>query len=240
MKATLFAALLLVAASLIAQTPPPPTPRDSALVETISVTGTGDVTLTPDRVIFNVGVDTTSPNVADAVRQNNEKVARVVNALKVAGATDREIRTSNFSIQPQFEYVERGRPRLLGYQVSNNVTVTKNNPAEAGRLLQSAVDAGANTASGLIFTVSDETRGRDEGLRAAFSDARAKAQLLAQAAGRTLGRAISITEGSAPSPPMYKGMVAARAVSEAVQMDVPVAPGTEELKFTVSVIFEMR
>ena len=240
MKRLLVAALLLGAASLQAQTPPPPTPREAALVETVSVSGTGDVTLTPDRMVFTVGVDTTSPNVAEAVRQNNEKVDRVVRALKAAGATDREIRTSNFSINPQFEYVDRGRPRLLGYQVNNNVTVTKNSTAEAGRLLQTAVDAGANTASGLMFTVSDETRGRDEGLRAAFNDARSKAQLLAQAAGRTLGRAISITEGAAPSYPIYKGMVGSRAVAEAVQVDVPVSPGTEELKFTVSVIFELR
>lgn len=240
MKSTFVFAALLVAATLSAQTPPPPQPREPALVETISVTGTGDVMLTPDRVIFTVGVDTMAPVVADAVRQNNEKTTRIIAALKAAGATDRDIRTSNFSIFPQYEYVDRQRPRLTGYQVSNSITVTRNNPTEAGRLLQAAIDAGANTASGLTFTVSDQTRGREEGLKAAFGDARSKAQILAQAAGRTLGRAISITEGSAPNYPIAKmGMVANRAMAEA-QMDVPVQGGTEELKFTVSVIFELR
>ena len=81
--------VLLSASSLLAQTSVSPPPREPAMVETVSVTGSGKVTLTPDRVVFTIGVDTTALTVADAVRQNNEKVARVVAALKAAGATDR-------------------------------------------------------------------------------------------------------------------------------------------------------
>jgi uncharacterized protein YggE len=241
MKKTALCIAILTAAPLLAQAPVSPPPREAALVETISVTGSADVQLTPDRVIFSIGVDTTALTVADAVRQNNDQTARVIAALKAAGATDRDIRTSNFGIHPQYEYIEARKPRLSGYQVTNSVTVTKNTPAEAGRLLQAAIDAGANTASGLTFTVADETRGRDEGLRAAFTDARGKAQVLAQSAGRTLGRAISITEGAAQHPvpppmPMYaRGMVMAEA-----KQDVPVEPGSQESRFTVSVIFELR
>lgn len=216
-----------------------PTPRLPALVETISVSGLGKVTLTPDRVIFTVGVQTIAQTVEDAVNQNNAKVAQVIAALKNAKATDAEIRTSNFSIYPQQEYKEGQAPRVAGYQVSNDITVTRDKVGDAGKLLQAAISAGVNQASGLTFSVSDPTRGRDAALKKAFDDARAKAEILAQAAQRSLGRAISITEGTAPqvSPqPMLRTMAA----MESKVSDVPISQGTEELNFTVSVIFELQ
>ncbi|HEX9981655.1 MAG TPA: SIMPL domain-containing protein [Thermoanaerobaculia bacterium] len=221
-----------------------PAPRDVAMPETISVTGSGRTSLTPDRFSFSVGVQTIAPTVEAAVNENNTRVQNVIAALKKAGATDRDIRTSNFSIYPQQDYREQqqGRlPQILGYQVSNNITVTSKDVTVAGRWLQLAVSSGVNTSSGIQFEVSDPAAGRDTGMRAAYNDARAKATLLAQAAGRTLGRALSITEGSQPNympPPGVRGSYA-KAEAMAVT-DVPIESGATELTFTVSVVFELR
>ncbi|HKB80815.1 MAG TPA: SIMPL domain-containing protein, partial [Thermoanaerobaculia bacterium] len=162
-----------------------------------------------------------------------------IGALKRAGATEQEIRTSNFSIYPQQVYEQGKPPRVTGYQATNSVTVTKKDVREAGRLLQAAIGAGVNQTSGLNFEVSDLSKGRDEGLRAAFDDARAKAMLLAQAAGRTLGRALSISEGGSPAQPP-RPMVQAMAVRAEAVSTPPVESGTQELTYSVSVVFEMR
>ena len=234
-----FLPLLMIAAPMAAQTVTQP-PREVATAETVSVTGTGRTTLVPDRFSFTAGVQTTAPTVEEAVNQNNAKIASVITALKKAGATDQEVRTTNFSIFPQQVYEQGQAPRVVGYQASNQVTVTKKEIAVAGRLLQVALNAGVNETSGLNFEVSDPARGRDQGLKAAFDDARAKANLLAQAAGRTLGRAMMITEGTEAVPPprgMAMGVMAAKA--EAVSQ-VPVESGTRELAYTISVVFEMR
>jgi uncharacterized protein len=234
-----FLSLLLLAAPMAAQTVTQP-PREIATAETISVTGTGKTTLVPDRFSFTSGVQTTAPTVEEAVNQNNAKIASVIAALKKAGATDQEIRTTNFSIFPQQVYEQGQAPRVVGYQASNQVLVTKKDIAMAGRLLQVALNAGVNETSGLNFEVSDPARGRDQGLKAAFDDARAKATLLARAAGRTLGRAMMITEGSDATPPprpMPMGVMAAK--GEAISQ-VPVEGGTRELAYTISVVFEMR
>lgn len=225
-----------------AQTPPLAPPREAAPLETISVTGTGRVQLTPDRVTFSVGVETSAPTVADAVEENSRKVARIIAALKKAGVQDKEVRTSNFSVNPQYDYQRGPKPQLTGYQVNNMVTVTRDKTADVSKLLQAAIDSGANQIHGVSFVVADMERSRDQGLRAAFDDARAKADVLARAAGRTLGRAIAITEGTATVPPIYpmqmrgmaEGMVAAKAP------DVPVEQGSEEIRHTVSVVFELR
>ncbi len=232
--------LALISAAAGAQTAGAP-PRQEAPVEMISVTGTGRVKLSPDRVRFNVGVETTASTPSEALAQNNRNIEKVIAALKKAGAKSDEIQTSNFSIYPQFEYVENRRPRIIGYQVVNNVTVIRESTADAGKLLQAAVDAGVNQASGLTFFVADETRARQEGLRKAFADAKAKAETLASAAGRSVGRAVAITEGSGQAP-IYPPMAyAAKAmVAESRDSSVPVEQGSQELAFTVSVIFEMR
>ena len=225
--------LLIAAAPLAAQTPAQPAP------ETIRVSGTGHATLTPDRFSFTAGVQTQAPTVEEAVNQNNSKMNAVIAALKRAGATDAEVRTSNFSIYPQQVYEQGQPPRITGYQANNSVTVTKKDIAAASKLLQAAISSGVNETSGLNFEVSAPSRGRDQGLRAAFDDARAKAALLAQAAGRTLGRAMEISEsGEGPIPPPRPlGVMAVRAESVSAP---PVESGTRELTYTVSVVFEMR
>jgi uncharacterized protein len=235
-----FASIILAAGSVALAQPATMAPREAALPETVSVTGMGRVTLAPDRFMFNVGVQTNAPTVDAAVNENNERVARVVAALKAAGAKPEEIQTSGFSIFPQQDYQQGQPPRLLGYQVTNSVTVRKSEVASASKLLQVAIGAGVNTASGLNFEVSDPARGREVGLKAAFDDARAKASLLARAAGRTLGRAMNITEGGevAPMPRPVRAMAMAAKIGDV--SEVPVESGTQELSFTVSVVFELK
>jgi len=221
--------IALSALSVLAQPAPP---------ETVTVTGTGRASLTPDRFTFNVGVQTVAPTVDDAVSENNKRVQSVIAALKRAGAAEKDIQTSNFNIFPQQEYGEGRLPRILGYQVNNTVTVRSTKIGDAGRLLGVAISAGVNTASGLNFEVADPARGREQGLRAAFDDANAKATLLAQAAGRTLGRALQIQEGAQPNvPPPYP---MAKAMEMRVAQNVPVEAGTQELSFTITATFELR
>jgi uncharacterized protein YggE len=207
--------------------------------ETITVSGIGKSSVVPDRVSFTVGLQTVGNTVEEATNQNNEKLAKVLAALKAAGAQQKHIQTSGFSIWPQQDHRQGALPRIIGYQVSNSLIVRTEKVVDAGRLLQAAVNAGANTSSGLHFEVTDPAKGRDEGLRAAFADAREKAGLLAQAAGRTLGRTLRITEGvQAAPPPIPLPRAAMRA--EASVTEVPVASGTQDTTYTVSAVFELR
>jgi len=236
MKRFLFASIIVAGATgAFAQTPSIPIPPPW---ESVSVSGTGHSSVTPDRFSFNVGVQTVANTVDDAVSQNNKRVAAVLAALKSAGAQDKDIQTSTFNIYPQQDYQQGKLPRILGYQVTNSITVRSTKVADAGRYLGVAIAAGVNTSSGINFEVADASRGRDQGLRAAFDDAKAKAVLLAQAAGRTLGRALTINEGTFSAPPQPYPMQ--RAMAMEARADVPIESGTQEQTYTVSVIFELR
>lgn len=211
-----------------------------AMPGTITVTGTGHSSVTPDRFSFTVGVQTAASNVDDAVNENNRRVANVIASLKKAGAGDKDIQTSNFSIWPQQDYREGQLPRITGYQVSNSITVRSPKVGDVGRLLGIAISAGVNTASGINFEVSDPSRGRDTGMKAAFDDARAKAMLLAQAANRTLGRAIMIREGVEQVPPQPYPMRAMAMEAKAAVSEVPVESGTQETAYTITATFELQ
>jgi len=230
----LAAAMIAGAAGMLGQTAPAP------MQETVSVSGTGKVTLTPDRYTFTLGVQTIAPTVDQAVNENNARVANVLAALKKAGATDAQIRTSNFSIYPQQDYSQQNQlPRILGYQVNNSITVTRDKIGDAGKLLQAAISAGVNQSSGLQFQVSDPVRGRDQGMKMAFDDAKSKATVLAQAAGRSVGRALTISETGAEPPRPYPMAQMVRA-GKAEVSEVPVEGGTQEVTYNVSVVFELR
>ena len=225
--------------ALQAQTPPGPVPREAATWQTLSVTGTGRVSLTPDRARFTVGVQTVAPSLAAATQENAARMTAILASLRQAGATDRELRTTGLSIYPQQSAEPGKQSRITGYQVSNNVAVTRNDPATIGTLLEAAVQAGANTVSGVNFTVSD-ARGKDIGLQAAFADAKAKADVLARAAGRTVGRALAITEGGAAMPPGPMPMYRRAEMAQAASFAAPVESGAEEIAFTVSVVFALE
>jgi uncharacterized protein YggE len=229
------AALLAAAPRVEAQAP---APREAA-VDSVSVTGIGKTAVTPDRASFSAGVQTLAASVQAALQDNNARVTAIVAALRKLGLADKDIRTSQVSIYPQQDHQPGKQPRITGYQVSNTVSVVLDKPAEAGRFLQAAVDAGANTVSGLSFSVSEPARHRDQALQAAYADARAKAETLAKASGRGVGRALWISEGTDVSQPP-RPFAYARAEKGLMQASVPVEPGEEELTFSVSVTFELK
>ena len=223
-----------------AQQSPQPLARDAVMAETVTVSGMGRSTVAPDRFSFTVGVQTVAASIDAAVSENNRRTAAVIAALKGAGAQQKDIQTANFNIWPQQDYQEGRLPRILGYQVTNNVTVRSTKIADAGKLLGIAIDAGVNTSSGINFEVADPAAGRDDGMRLAYEDARAKAATLAKAAGRSLGRALVISEGGQPNMPTPPPYVRAMAMEAKVSSDVPVEAGTQEQVYNVSVTFELR
>jgi uncharacterized protein YggE len=223
--------LALAAPAAVAQETP-----DGLLTHALRVSGTAEVSLVPDRVSFTVGVETTAAQVADAVEQNNQRARAVIDALVAAGVDKTRIRTTSLSLQPQYEHREGRTPQIVGYHASNSVTVTSDRTAEVGKLLQAAINAGANQVLQLAYTASKPGKARDDGLAAAFADARSKAEVLARAAGRTLGQALSIVEGSLPPP---RPLFMERNVMAAAVSDVPAEPGMLETSVTVTVVFEL-
>jgi uncharacterized protein YggE len=225
-----FSALLAAAFFLAAG------PALAADLRTISMAGHGVVKGAPDQVQVNAGVSTSAPTAAQALTANTARMRTVFAALEKMGVPAKNIQTINFSVSPQYTGgTNNERPRLTGYQVSNDVSVRLDDVAKLGAALDALVTAGANQMNGINFSIRDPdpllTKARAE----AIADAKLRAETYARAAGVTLGAIQSINEGGVEPPrPMYKAM-AMRADSS-----VPVAVGEESVTADVSVVWEIR
>lgn len=150
----------------------------------LTVTGSAAITAAPDRASISVGVNETAAEVSQAQTTANAKVNAIVEAVKALGVEESKISTSNYSIFPQTEYdADTGRSVLVGYQVSNTVTINLEDFSLLDRVIDEAVAAGANEMYGITFDVSTRSELYRQALEQAVQAAADKAQLMAAAAG---------------------------------------------------------
>jgi uncharacterized protein YggE len=203
----------------------------------ISVTGTGRVTLSPDLADVQLGVMVQRPTVKVARDDAATAMTAVIAALKAAGIADADLTTSMLSLQPQYDYGNNGgTPRIVGYQFSNSVKATVRNLDKLGDVIDGAIAAGATSLDGVTFRVEDETKAEAQARIAAMADARAKADALAGAAGVSISGVISIAETVAPTP--YP-MPYAATFDSAKGAATPIQPGTNEVTVSVSVAYRI-
>lgn len=209
-----------------------------AYAGSISIEGRGEVTAAPDMAQINSGITTQGATAREALDANSAAMAELIAELKAAGIEARDIQTSGFSVNPNYVYTderdENGYslpPKINGYQVANTVTVTVRALDTLGAILDKSVTIGANTINGVTFAVADPSELYDEARKAAFADARDKAELYATAAGGTLDEINSISESQGFNSPQPVAMYSMRA--EAASADVPVEGG--ELTFSINV-----
>ena len=166
---------------------------------TVTATGTGTVTLTPDRAVFTAGVTTQDKTVDAAQTANAAAMRQVIDALKALGVAAEDLQTSNYSVNPVYTYdssASGDQQTLVGYSVSNTVTVTVRTLDTLPALLDGAAAAGANQTYGISFESSQSDAAYDQALTIAAQEALRRATLIAKAIGRDVGAVQSIGEAN--------------------------------------------
>ncbi|MBI6629835.1 SIMPL domain-containing protein [Pontibaca sp. S1109L] len=201
----------------------------------ISVTGEGQVEATPDMVTLSLGVTHEADEAADAMSQTSDAVAQILARLTGMGLEQRDVQTRSLTLNPVWSNQPETKPRrseITGYVASNIVIVRVRNMDKLGGILDAVVADGANTFNGLSFGLQEPDALADKARKQAVADGRAKAELLAQAAGVKLGQVISITDQDRGQPmPRMMEMSAMR------DSGVPVASGEVTIDASVSMIF---
>lgn len=202
----------------------------------LTVSGQGEARVAPDMATIQMGVTTQAASAAEAMRQNSTQQTAVIEALTGAGVETADIQTSGLNLTPMMDYGEGRAPAVTGYQASNMVAVRIKDVARLGEVLDAIVGAGANEINGIGFTRDDATGTEDEARRAAVADARHKAEVLAEAAGLTLGPVLVLRDTPSPEGPRPM-MMEARAM--AADAKVPVAAGEVAMNATVEMQFAL-
>jgi hypothetical protein len=212
-------------------------PRTAVLAATsgatrITVTGTGNVTGTPNQLVLDMGVQVNGSSVGSALGNANDAVNRVTAALRADGVAAKDIQSSGLSIWPNYP---NNSQVPNGYSVSESLTATLNSLARAGSQINDAVHAGGNatTVGGVSLNLTDTSALLAQARARAVADATVKAGQYAKALGEPLGPVISITDQASTQPyPVYAG-----AASSAQSKAVPISPGTQQLSVSITVVF---
>lgn len=226
-----------IAATLAAASPA--LAQDAKMPRLISLSGQGEVRRAPDIAVVTTGVLSQGATAAEALAANTGTMNALLAALKEAGIADKDVQTSNFMVQPRYNFQENKAPELVGYDVSNNVTISVRKIGDLGALLDKVVQAGSNQINGIAFDVSEPSASLDEARKLATQDATRKAKIYAEAMGVTLGPVMSISEGINFQPPMpaVRGKVM---MADAASAPVPVAAGEQRLSVDVNITWEIR
>ena len=203
----------------------------------ISVTGTGEVTGTPDTVEIDLGVSVMGKTVEAATSSAAEKAEALISALTANGVAKEDITTTNYSIYPEYDY-RSGRERLIGYRVTNTVRAKIRDIGESGSVIDAATAAGGNDVrvNGLRFSIEDNTELVEAAREVAWNDALAKATQLAELSGQTLGAAMFISE-TVSAPPVPRFFDEYLASSLTGDFETPIQPGTSAVTISLSVHF---
>lgn len=228
----------------------------------VTVNGIGEVTAVPDVASFSFSVTETSKQIADAQDTASKKMNAIIDALKSLGIDEKDIKTTGYNTYPKYEYQRSvcptlspesmsvssayfpctdGKQVLIGYEVSQSITVKVRKTSEAGKVLSKVGELGAKNISGLNFVVDDIEKVKAEARDLAIKDAKEKAKVLQKSLGVRFSKITSFYEnGNYPSygyggDMMDGGVMSAKAVS------VPQIPvGEDKIVSNISITYEVR
>ena len=212
----------------------------------VTVAGETSMKAQPDAAIVVLSVITQGKQALNAQQDNARKSDAVIQALKASAGADPEIKSSDYSLQPQYDYRYNKLPKIIGYEARNSVMVTMGDLTKVGAVIDAATQAGANSVESVSFILRDNSPVRGQALAEASRQAMTKAQSIAQAMGGQVVRVVEEQEAGTTGTPTnsaaadnfdLRGINAARM---AVFKSTPVQAGPLNVNSRVQVVVEIR
>lgn len=204
---------------------------------TITLSATGSASAVPDFATIMVGVMTEGDTANVALAANTKAMRQVVDTLKSRGLASKDLQTSDFSVQPRYEYKQDGTPpKINGYQVMNTLHIRVRELGSLGEILDEVVQVGSNQINGIQFGVTKADELTDAARREAVTKATRRAKLYTEAAGVTLGPVLRIEEQAFNSGP--RPLMATKAI--AAESAVPIEAGEQSLEIAVTMTWTIE
>ena len=205
---------------------------------TLRITGEASVSAVPDMVRLQLGVRKDAKEAVAASKAVGTALAQVMKELDAVGIKPKDMQTTQLSLVPQLDYSGSGAPKKLGYQAQSTLTVTLYDIDQIGVVLDKVLSAGASVGvtefGGLNFDLTNRKLLRDQAMQEAVKSARRDAELLAKAAGMSLGKVTVLSYGPSGGP---VPIMMARGMAEASSM--PIAAGEMDILAQVQMEFEL-
>jgi uncharacterized protein YggE len=231
MSRNLLCASILLASAISGQ--------DSAkLAHVVRASGEATVTANPDRAQVTIGVVSQASTAQTAAAQNATQTSEMLQALKPALSANGRVKTSGYSLSPDYQYPGDGKPpKLIGYHASNTVLVTLDDLSQLGKIIDTVTRAGANTINGIAFTLRNDETVRAEALGEAAAKARASAEAIAKALNL---RVLGVTNAEATELPSVRPIFAEPTATAQVNARAPTPVETGTLDIHASVVVTLQ
>jgi len=204
----------------------------------VRATGEATVSAHPDRAQISIGVLTQASTAQAAATANATQTTQVIDAIKKTLGESGELKTTGYSISPQYQYTTGRSPKITGYQASNTVLIVVNELSLLGKVIDAASDSGANNINGVSFSLKDETHARNQALAEAASKARAAAESIAKALNVHV---VGVLQAETAQTPTFRPLNRSFAAMAAPQaMPTPIEPGDLDIQATVTVTLEVQ
>ena len=199
----------------------------------IAVAARGEIKVSPDRATIQVSVQTRAATAAAAASENATKQAAVIQALRALGLGSDQISTINYNVYPEQRYEPNKEPIVIGYNVTNTISVDVRKLNEVGPVIDASLKNGANMITSLQFYASNTEEARRTAIASAVQKARSDADAAARAAGGTIGGLLEVNVGAYNAPPP-RPIAMLRATASADQVQTPINPGDQTLSVDVA------
>jgi len=203
-----------------------------------TVTGTGKVSATPDIARVTVGVQESGSTVKQAQDKINTIINAVSESIKKLGIDKKDIRTTNYNLNPNYEYTN-GKQRITGYNASTNIEITVRELDKANSVIDAGTANGANTVGGVVFAVENKTKAENEAREKAIAEAKDKAENASKVAGFTLGKILNYQENFEGNPVPRAYLMAGKGEADA-SAPTQLETGSEDITVTVTLSYELR
>jgi uncharacterized protein YggE len=202
----------------------------------LDVMATGVVTRVPDIADVDTGISTEAPTASEAIRGNGEAMDRLREALRRSGIDPRDIQTVHVDLTTVYRRPENAPPVFVGYRATHRLSIRFRDIANAGRILDRLVDAGAQDIDGLSYHIDATEAMREEARTLALAEARGRADRYARDLGMRVARILAISETQASGSSSYARVAAQPRYAEMSNT----AFGVESTVHTVTVTFELE
>lgn len=213
---------------------------------TISITETGEIFAKPDLAKVSFSVVTEAKNVADALSDNAGNMNNVINFIKSEGVLEKDIKTTNFSIYPRYEYEKgetesyypSGKRTLVGYEVSQQLTVNIRDLEKVGEIIEGTTNAGANVVGDLQFTIDNQEELKKQARAQAIEKAKNKAKEIASQIGVNLARITNFSENAYYPSPLYESKAPSLGIGGGGETP-QIQTGENKISVTIVITYEL-
>ena len=209
------------------------TDNTSQNIHTITIEGSGNLSVEPDTVSINIGVSTNSSNAKNAQENNAKIVNDIYTNLYSLGLSNNNIETSNYNFSPTYDSENN---KINGYSVNNTITITTNDTSSIGEIIDVSLKAGANQVNSITFSRKNATSLKQEALKQAVADAKNKANAIAKELNVEIINVVSVNEQNVS---VYSNRLNSYALKSA-EIGTTISSANVDINATVNIVFEIK